>query len=141
MPYIDIREHHQGISMIETVQKNFEGVTKKQLNKAIMARVLQRRIGHPPEERYKEIVSLHAKCPVSITDITNARAIFGRNRSGLRGRTVRDTAVVPVKEQRVAIPKDFYEMHKKVTLTADVMCVSGILFLVTFSRNIKFRTA
>ena len=54
MPYIDLREHQAGISMIETVQKNFEGVTKIQLNKAITARVLQRRIGHPPEERYKE---------------------------------------------------------------------------------------
>ena len=34
MPYIDLREHQTVISMIETVQKNFEGVTKKQLNKA-----------------------------------------------------------------------------------------------------------
>ena len=58
MPYIDLREHQAGISMIKTVRKNFEGVTKTQLNKAITARVLQRRIGHPPEERYKEIVSL-----------------------------------------------------------------------------------
>ena len=63
--------------MIETVQKNFEGITKKQLNKAIMARVLQRRIGYPPEEQCKEIVSLRAECPVSVTDITNARVIFG----------------------------------------------------------------
>ena len=121
MPYINVREYQQGMSMIEmtrdrqngismikTARKNFKGVTKKQLNKAIMARVLQRRIGHPPEERYKEIVSLHADCPVSVTDITNARVIFGPNVSGLRGRTVRDTAVVPVKDQRVAIPKDFY---------------------------------
>ena len=29
MPYIDLREHQKGISMIETVQKNFKGVTKK----------------------------------------------------------------------------------------------------------------
>ena len=32
-------------------------------------------------------------------------------------------------------------MHEMVTLTADVMFVSGIPFLVTFSRNINFRTA
>ena len=32
-------------------------------------------------------------------------------------------------------------MHKKVTLMADVIFVRGIPFLVTFSRNIKFRTA
>ena len=135
MPYIDLREHPEEISMIETVRKNFKGVTKRQLNKAITARVLQRLIGYPPEERYKEIVSLHPKCPVSVTDINNARVIFGPNVSGLRGRTVRDNTVVRVKEQQVAIPKDFYQMHKKVTLTADVMFVSGILFWVIFSRK------
>ena len=84
--------------MIETVQNNFEGVTKKQLDKAILARVLQRRIGHPPGERYKEIVSLHPNCPVSVTDINNARLIFGPNISGLRRRTTRDNVVVRVKE-------------------------------------------
>ena len=30
MPYIDLREHQAGISMIETVQKNSGGVTKTQ---------------------------------------------------------------------------------------------------------------
>ena len=32
-------------------------------------------------------------------------------------------------------------MHKMVTITADVMFINGILFLVTFLRKIKFRTA
>ena len=135
IPYIDLQEHQEGISMIETVRKNFEGVTKKQLNKAITARLLQRQIGHPPDKRYKEIMSLlHQNCPVSVTDINNARLIFGPNVSGLRGRTTRDGAVVRVKEQRVAIPRDFYKMHKMVTLTADVMFISGIPFLVTSSK-------
>ena len=31
-------------------------------------------------------------------------------------------------------------MHKRVTITADVMFVSGVPFLVKLSRNIKFRT-
>ena len=30
------------------------------------------------------------------------------------------------------IPKDFYQLHKVVTLTADVMFVNGIPFLVNF---------
>ena len=39
------------------------------------------------------------------------------------------------------IPRDFYKFHKRVTLCADVMFVSGLPFLVTSSRNIKFVTA
>ena len=38
------------------------------------------------------------------------------------------------------IPKDFYQLHKFVTLTADVMFVNGIPFLVTLSRNILLVT-
>ena len=38
------------------------------------------------------------------------------------------------------IPKYFYQLHKFVTLTADVMFVDGIPFLVTFSRNILLVT-
>ena len=38
------------------------------------------------------------------------------------------------------IPKDFYELHHFVTLTADVMFVNGIPFLVTCSRDIRMNT-
>ena len=38
MPYIDMREHHEGFAMIKTVRKNFEGFTRKQVEDAIMAR-------------------------------------------------------------------------------------------------------
>ena len=37
----------------------------------------------------------------------------------------------------MAIPRDFYKLHKFVTLTADVMFVCGIPFLVTHLRGIK----
>ena len=33
-----------------------------------------------------------------------------------------------VKEQRISIPREFYKMHKRVTITADVMFVSGVPF-------------
>ena len=54
---------------------------------------------------------------------------------------MRDTKVIRMKEQRVGIPRYLYKLHKMVTITANVMFVSGITFLVTFSRNIKFWTA
>ena len=38
------------------------------------------------------------------------------------------------------IPKDFYELHHFVTLTADVMFVNCIPFLVTRSRDIRLNT-
>ena len=38
------------------------------------------------------------------------------------------------------IPREFCLQHKFVTLTADVMFVNGIAFLISFSRNIKLLT-
>ena len=54
---------------------------------------------------------------------------------------MRDTKMPRTKEQRVGIPRDLYKLHKMVTIAADFMLVSGIPFLVTFLRNIKFWTA
>ena len=48
------------------------------------------------------------------------------------GATTRDTKVRRFEEHRIAIPREFYKMHKMVTIAADVMFINGILFLVTF---------
>ena len=77
---------------------------------------------------------------MTVADITNAPTIFGPNRPRIRGGTKRDTNVKMLKEQRISIPREFYKMHKRVTITANVMFVSGFPFLVTLSRKIKFRT-
>ena len=79
-------------------------------------------------------------CPVTVVDISNAPTIFVPNRPRIRGGTKIDTNVKSVKDQRISIPREFYKMHKRVTITADVMFVSGVPFLVTLSRKIKFRT-
>ena len=64
--------------------------------------------------------------------ITHARAIFAPNCPGLRGKTVR------VKPERVeidvvAIPRDFYELNKFVTLVGDVVFVDGLPFILALS--------
>ena len=58
VPYINLCKHKEGISMIEKVRKKFVGVTKREIEKAIQSRTVQRRIARPPDERFKEIVSL-----------------------------------------------------------------------------------
>ena len=58
MSYINLREHKEGISMIETVRKKFAGATKQEIEKVIQSCTVQRRIGQPHDERFKEIVSL-----------------------------------------------------------------------------------
>ncbi len=45
-----------------------------------------------------------------------------------------------VRADYVKIPRDFIELHKYVTIVADVMFVNGLPFLVTLSRGISLVT-
>ena len=56
MPYIDMREHQDAFGMVQTVRKQFEGFTKRQVKTAILACKLQAMLGHPSDEKLKQIL-------------------------------------------------------------------------------------
>ena len=87
MPYIDLREHHEGVIMIEIVRKNFEGYTKRQVKNAILAHEAQAMVAHPPNEKFKQMVSNEnlRNCSVKVEDITNTQTFFGPGCSRLKG--------------------------------------------------------
>ena len=73
MPYIDLREHgEEGLAMIATVRQRFEGYTRKEVEKAIQARVVRRRVGHPSDQHFESIVSEKNapkfRCPITVAD-------------------------------------------------------------------------
>merc|ERR1711966_286607 len=142
MPYIDLREHTEGLVMLETVEKNMEMFTKKEIEKAQLARVVQRRCAHTTDEHLREIVSQQSlkNIPVSIPDIANAKSLLGTSVSGLKRWTTRKGVKGGFPVDRVSIPEEFYRLNKFVTIAADVMFVSGVPFFVTYSRKIKFLT-
>ena len=140
--YIDLRENNNIEKvLINTVESNIEGFTRKEVDGARKARDLQMMLGHPSNQDFRSIVhaNLIANCPISENDITNAEAIFGKNLAGIRGKTTRRKPE-RVRTDYVRIPKEFIEMHRSVTLMADVMFVNKIAFLVTFSRGIGLIT-
>ena len=73
MPYIDLREHAEGLVMLETAEKNMERFAKKEIERAQLARAVQRRIEHPTDEHMKNIVSQQSlkNTPIRISDIAN----------------------------------------------------------------------
>ena len=127
--------------MIETDRNNFEGYTKKQVENAILARKMQAMVARTPEEKFKDMVrhKILSNCRIKVDDITNAHAIFGPNRSILKGATVRQKPD-RVDTKYTQIPRDFYELHKFFTLAADVMFVNDVKCLVTLSRDIRLFT-
>ena len=51
----------------------------------------------------------------------------------LRGETIQKPD--RVEPEYIGIPRDFYELHKFITSTTDVMFVDGIAFLITLSQD------
>ncbi len=130
------------VTFVQTVRANYEGYTKREVLKVKEARQAQAMLGNPSEKDFKGMVSnnLIANCPVTSSDVTNTRSIFGPDLPSLRGKTVR-RAPAPVIGDYVAVPRSLVEANKAVTLAADVFFVDGTAFLMTVARRIKFVTA
>ena len=98
-------------------------------------------IGPPTEREYQGLVRQNflQDCPITPSDITNAHKIFGPDLANIRGKTVRrkpehvNTAIVD-------IPQQILSNQQYVTLSADVMFVNQVPFLVSSSRNINLTT-
>ena len=134
-PYLDLSDPHnlEGLICVQTMRKNFEGFTKRELKKAILARHKQQQVGIPSEKEFARMVSgNHVKnAPITVQDISNARAIFGLLLENTRGKTVRKK---PECVRVMRVDHDFHKINHSVTLTADVMFVNGNKFLTTLSR-------
>jgi hypothetical protein len=107
--------------------------------KAKEARQGQALIGNPSKKDYRNMVcnNLIGNCPFLISEVTNARAIFGLDLASVRGKTVRRTPA-PVVADYVAVPCLLVEANKVVTLAADMFFVDGTAFLLTVSQRMKF---
>ena len=82
---------------------------------------------HPTEESLKHMVNskILNNSPINVEDVTNTHTIFGPYLVGVQGKTVIHKPD-RVKTGLFQIPRDLYELHKFLTLTADVIFVNGI---------------
>jgi hypothetical protein len=131
-----------GSSFVQTVRGNYEGYTKREVLRAKEARRAQALLGNPSEKDYRGMVSSNMieNCPISTSDVSNARAIFGPDLPSVRGKTVRRTPA-PVVAEYVSVPRSLVETNRIITLGADVFFVDGTPFLLTVARRLKFVTA
>ena len=79
-------------------------------------------------------------CPFNASDVTNSTKIFGPDLACIRGETVRRKPE-RVEANYMEIPKDFYKLHKFITLVGDVMFVNKIPSFITMSRKIRMMMA
>jgi hypothetical protein len=128
-------------SPVQTVRRNYEGFTKKKVQRATLACRIMGMIGPPTEREYQGLVRqiFLQDCPITPSDIANAHKNFGPDLANIRGKTVRckpehvNTAIIE-------IPQQILSNQQYVTLSADVMFANQVPFLVSSSRNINLTT-
>jgi len=64
---IGMRKNHARLTLLQTVRKNFEGFTKKQVEKALLARNVQAMVGHPSDGEFNQMVSFPSINTVPLT--------------------------------------------------------------------------
>ena len=79
-------------------------------------------------------------CPVIVQYIKNAEFVWGPELGCLKGKTARQTSP-KIRLENISIPMQIMQQYKNITLSVDVMKVTGIPFLMTISRHIKFGSA
>ena len=141
--YFDTEDRDEEETMlITTVDNNKSKLSALDFSQAKRARALQRRIGRPMTRDYIRYVAMNMipNCPVTIQDTKNAEFVWGPDLGCVKGKTVRQTSP-KVRIEVTSIPVTIMQQYKNVTLSVDIMKVTGIPFLMTISRHIKFGSA
>jgi hypothetical protein len=126
------------LMLINTVRENFKGYTRQDVERAREARHIQGMIANPTKREFTGMVreKLLTNCPIIVHNADNTNQIFGPNLANLRGKITR-AKPDHVRVECARTPTDFIQLHKYVTLVADVMFVNRLPFLVTSLRGIS----
>jgi len=136
--YFDPRDE-KSFSFVNTVEENKQAFTKRQVQRAEVAKVLYSKLAFPSWRDYKWIVraNMIKNCPVTLDDINSAEKIWGKDDAALKGKTVKEKPT-PVTRDIVKVPREFMKLHNQVSLSIDIFFVNKIAFFLSLSKVIYY---
>ena len=77
------------VTLIQTVQENEKGYSKRQIKDAQEARDLYSKVGYPSPRDFQKLIAenMILNCPVIVEDVIRADKIYGRDIHSLKGKT------------------------------------------------------
>ena len=132
----------ENVCMVQTVEGNLEGLTKREGIGAVKAESLKVNFCFPPEYDLTNAVraGLIKNSPVTAKDCQNANKVFGTNAAVFKGKYARKRPT-PVVEDIHTVPDEIINPHKKLDAAIDVFTISGLDFLAWIDTAIRFRKA
>jgi hypothetical protein len=97
--YYDPR-NEKHLTFVNTVSKNKEGFTKRQIKSAELARTLYKTLSYPSMKNFNWVIQSNQikDCTVTVQDIDVARKIWGKNIAALKGKTTRSKSIPVARE-------------------------------------------
>ena len=128
-------------NFVQTVQKNKESYTQREIQQTIKARKTQRLVGWPGTDTFKRYIvnNIIESVGITINDIVNGENIYGEQRQLLQGKMTRAKAN-GLEHTRLPVPAPILETHKQVHIEMDNIFVNGLHFFYTKSRNVNYQT-
>ena len=131
------------VCMVQTVEGNKVGFTKKEIMRAELAKNPYEMIVFPSVDDCKLSIQSNGigNCPITLQDIKNAQIIHGQclGTATLKGKSTRGKMRIAIQDH-LEIPKEFKMRNENVALCADIMFILGVPFLITISKKLKFIT-
>ena len=127
---------------LNTVSSNKNRFTQQEIEGADEARSLYRKLGHPSEVVFQQILSknLIQNCPITVDDAKRALHIYGPDIATLKGKTTKKQNSHIPNYQPILIPAPIIAQYTNNRLFIDIFWVCGYPFFHTISEWIKFRT-
>ena len=143
--YIDnVKKHNKkitGVQHLQSMKKQLEGFTKREVERADRARKFYHMVGAPTLENLKMVIrqNLFKNCPVTSQDVNLAEKIFGSDISTLKGRTTRPRPEVVV-DDSIDIPEELIRENEAIDLAIDLIFINRVVLMTAIDRTVKYRS-
>jgi hypothetical protein len=127
---------------LNTVASNKANLTRREIEGADKAQTLYRKIGHPAEQEYNEILDNNSirNCPVTSDDARRALHIYGPELATVKSKTVKKQNKGIPNYLPIQITAPIIARYKDIRIFMDIFWVNGSPFFHTILEWIKFRT-
>ena len=131
----------QCFSFVQTLAKNMEGYSKRQIKDAKEALALLPKLGYPSKQDFINMIRAGriANCNILEEDVARMYDIWGPDVASMKGKTTR-TKPNRVRENIVALPAEILEKNKIVHLPLDIFFIGSLAFCISLSRDILLTT-
>ena len=139
----DVKLPVTAYSYLQTVAKNRDLFTRREVQGADKARALYRHIGRPSQARFIQYLQkgLIRNCPITVDDAKRAHSIYGPDIAYIKGKTTQKPPTPHIETHiPLELPPHIAEHHCDVTLCVDFFFVQQQTFLHVISRKIGYRT-